>query len=384
MADVALAVKQLDVEMSTVPSMAAGGECGFFGCDGGCGLGFCGGGCGLDGCGPGFGDGSCLQEGGGGGSEEDETSTFKLCCATATPTVTTVCDYACADEASTSCVTLCTSLTISCEPTGFVNFSPGTVDADEIPLTLLDASDDAIASEANSMASWLNPFYTSMDPIMINGTTMTVSATAPAVTASASTATATAISATSCDIKSTSSSSYCSCDGGYGVTLSTKANKAQTTFLVCDVSPALTVSTILPKMTSTKTTSTSTTTSWDSDSTSVGFVIYQTYWSTSECPIGYTCESGDKWNAVYVVEDVDSDIILAQGTWNQGGMVDGSKAKFCDQTLTFTVDGDNIKGSSSVSKYGSYFCKKGSLPEDTTFYDSENTDLMMPQRDETV
>ncbi|KAJ6031531.1 hypothetical protein N7540_002263 [Penicillium herquei] len=315
-----------------------GGGCGFFGCDGGCGLGFCGGGCGLDGCGPGCGDGSCLQEGGGGGSEEDETSTSESCSATATPTVTSFCDYACADEARNT--------------------------AD-----LLDASDDAMFTEASSVASWLNPFYTVLDPVMMNGTTMIGSATAPTVTAL--TTTITAISATSCDIKSTSSSSYCSCDGGYGVTLSTKANKASTTFLVCDVSPALTVSTILPKITSTKTTSTTATTASISESTSVGFSLYATSWSASECPIGYTCESGDKWDAVYM--DDGSDLVLIKGTWNEGGMVDGSKATFCDQTSTFTIDGDNIKGSSSVSKYGSYVCEKTSLPEDSTFYDSENT-----------
>lgn len=316
--------------------------------------------------------GSCLQEGGGGGSEEDETSTSESCSATATPSVTTVCDYACPDGASTSCATLCTSLTISCEPTGFVNFSPGTVDADGIPATLLDASDDAITSAAQAAASWLNPFYTSLDPVMTNGTTMTASATAPAVTTSTSKTTATAISASSCAITSASSSSYCSCDGGYGVTLSTKANTAKTTFLVCDVTPELTVSTILPKTTSTKTTST--TTSSASESTSTGFALYMTYWSASECPIGLTCESGSKWNAVYV-ENLwgDQEAVPLKGTWNEGGMVDGSKATFCDQTSTFTIDGDGLKGSSSSSKYGSYVCKKHAVPEENTWYDSENT-----------
>ncbi|KAI3006398.1 CAZyme family GH18 [Aspergillus niger] len=349
-----------------------GGECGFFGCDGGCGLGFCGGGCGLLGCGPGCGAGKCLQEGGGGGSDEEETSTSGACSATATPSVTTVCDYACPDGASTSCATLCTSLTISCEPTGFVNFSPGTVDADALPLTLLEASDDAMTSDAESVASWLNPKYTSMDPVVTSGTTMTASATAPAVTTSPKN-TATAISASSCDIKSTSSSSYCSCDGGYGVSLSTKANQAKTTFLVCDVTPALKISTITPTTTSTTSQSTSTTSSV-SQSTSTGFALYMTYWSASECPIGLTCEDDGKWNAVMVENLVgDETAVPIRGTWNQGGMVDGSQATFCDQTSTFTIDGDDIKGSSSVSKYGSYVCKKAPVPEENTWYDSENT-----------
>ncbi|GFN18557.1 class V chitinase [Aspergillus tubingensis] len=317
-----------------------GGACGFFGCDGGCGLGFCGGGCGLLGYGPGCGAGKCLQEGGGGGSDEEETSASEACSATATPSVTTVCDYACPDGASTSCATLCGSLTISCEPTGFVSFSPGTVDADALPLILLEASDDAMTSDAESVASWLNPKYTSMDPVVTSGTTMTASATAPAVTTSPKN-TATAISASSCDIKSTSSSSYCSCDGGY----------------------ALTNSTITP-----------TTTSTTSQSTSTGFALYMTYWSASECPIGLTCEDDGKWNAVMVESLVgDETAVPIRGTWNQGGMVDGSQATFCDQTSTFTIDGDDIKGSSSVSKYGSYVCKKAPVPEENTWYDSENT-----------
>ncbi|KAH2284926.1 hypothetical protein KXW02_002191 [Aspergillus fumigatus] len=284
---------------------------------------------------------SCLQEGGGGGSEEEETSTSESCSATATASVTIV--------------------------------APGTVDADALPLTLLEASDEAMTSAAESVASWLNPKYTSLDPVMISGTTITASATAPAVTTSASITSATAISASSCDIKSASSSSYCSCDGGYGVTLSTKANKSKTTFLVCDVTPALTISTIKPTTTSTKPQSTSTTTS-ASGSTSTGFALYMSYWSASECPIGLTCEDDGKWNAV-MVENLWSDeaAVPIKGTWNQNGMVDGSQATFCDQTSTFTIDGDDIKGSSSVSKYGSYVCKKRAIPEENTGYDPENT-----------
>lgn len=117
-----------------------------------------------------------------------------------------------------------------CEPAAFVNFSPGPVDADAIPLTILDGSDDAVASTAASVASWF-----SLDPVMTSGTTMTASATAPAVTTSASTTTSTPIWASSWDIESASSSSYCSCDGEYGVTLSTNANKPKTSFLICDV-----------------------------------------------------------------------------------------------------------------------------------------------------
>lgn len=99
-----------------------------------------------------------------------------------------------------------------------------------------------------------------------------------------------------------------------------------------------------------------------------------TYWSASACPIGLTCESNGKWNAV-MVENLWSDEVAVplKGTWNQGGMVSGSQATFCDQTSTFTIDGDDIKGSSSDSKYGSYVCKEQAVPEDNTWYDSENT-----------
>lgn len=372
-----------------------GGECGFFGCDGGCGIGFCGGGCGLLGCGPGCGDGkfnesnnsinnlarwliistgqeadflflvfsgSCLHEGGGGGNEEEEeeeSSSTESCSATATPTVSTICDYACAQESDTACVTLCTSLTMSCEPTGFAAFSPGSVESDPWPLSLIEDSDDAMASEANAAASWLNVQYTVMDPVIINSTTVTDSATAPnvAMTTTVTKTTATAISASSCAIQTTSSSSYCSCDGGYGVSLSTKTNAAKSTFLVCGVTPALTVSTITPKTTTTKTTSTKTTTASDSASTTISFAILQTYWSADECPIGLTCEKNSEWNAVYVSTKA-GDFIYVKGTWNSDGEIDGAKATFCGQTSTFTKDGDEIKATSDDSKYGSYVCKE--------------------------
>ncbi|KAJ6079162.1 hypothetical protein N7467_008915 [Penicillium canescens] len=176
---------------------------------------------------------------------------------------------------------------------------------------------------------------------------MTTSATAPSVALTTTTTktTATAISATSCAIQTTSSSSYCSCDGGYGVSLSTKTNAAKSTFLVCGVTPALTVSTITPKTSSTKTTSTKTTTSSTSQSTSTGFSLAMVYWSASECPIGSTCEKGHKWNSMMVT--TDNEAAYLKGTWNKGGMVDGAKATFCGQTSTFTIDGDNIKGTSS-------------------------------------
>lgn len=52
----------------------------------------------------------------------------------------------------------------------------------------------------------------------------------------------------------------------------------------------------------------------------------------------------------------DADLVQISGTYNKGGMVSGTKAKFCDQTSTFTIDGKLVDGSSSKGSYGSYTC----------------------------
>ncbi|PYI12289.1 hypothetical protein BO78DRAFT_412500 [Aspergillus sclerotiicarbonarius CBS 121057] len=44
---------------------------------------------------------------------------------------------------------------------------------------------------------------------------------------------------------------YCTCNGGYGVSLSTKTNAAHSTFPICAADPPLTVTTITPTTTST-------------------------------------------------------------------------------------------------------------------------------------
>lgn len=103
-------------------------------------------------------------------------------------------------------------------------------------------------------------------------------------------------------------------------------------------------------------------------------MMYMFYWSDSECPIGFTCEYEGKWNAVMVADFVSHEVAVAiQGTWNQDDMVDGCKATFCDQSLNFAIYGKNIRGSSSVTKYGSYIWKKLTLLGENTRYDSENT-----------
>lgn len=234
------------------------------------------------------------------------------------------------------------------------------IPTDYVNILDYDTAADAQSSSASSAASWLNPRYTSWDPILISGTTFTASATTPSVavtsTTSSKTSTATAISATSCDLAITSASTYCNCEGGFGVSLSTKTNAAKSTFLVCAADPPLTVSTIKPtSTTTTKTTSKTTTTP---SATATGFLITYVECESSICPIGQTCDSNGEWDFMAVQPLVDdAELVQISGTYNKGGMVSGSKAKFCDQTSTFTTDGKLVDGSSSDGSYGSYSCK---------------------------
>ncbi|KAK9424886.1 putative chitinase [Seiridium unicorne] len=340
------------------------GECGFFGCDGGCGLGFCGGGGGLLGCGPGCGDGACLVDGGGGGGDSgEESSTSESRAATATPTTTTVCDTACAQETS-SCATLCTTLTYACEPTAFGSIEIATLDDETWDEDQINVDEDAMNEEASSAASWLNPLYTSWDPILISSTTYTASGTTPSIAAATSTKSSsssqTAISVTSCGTTKTvdgsSTSTYCTCNGGFAVDLSTKTNAAHTTFMICGADPALTISTITPTSTSTKTTSTKTTTTM-----------------AASTQTGQTCDSNGDFNfeGIQPQNPDNPDIVQISGTYNKGDMVTGTKAKFCGQTSSFTIDGDNIKGSSGDDSYGSYTCEKSSISSDS-YCDSDN------------
>lgn len=57
----------------------------------------------------------------------------------------------------------------------------------------------------------------------------------------------------------------------------------------------------------------------------------------------------------------NSDIVEISGTYNKEGMVSGTKATFCGQTSTFTIDGDLIKGVSDDDSYGSYMCEVSSF-----------------------
>ncbi|KAL4938741.1 hypothetical protein BDV06DRAFT_231555 [Aspergillus oleicola] len=344
------------------------GECGLFPCDGGCGLGFCGGGCGLDACGPGCGEeGGCIQAGGGGdvGSEDtnpDESSTS--CTSTASPTVTTICDYACKDTSDT-CSTLCTSLTVTeaCEPTaGSANLQIGDVIADDVG-DVYEASDKDIEAEGNSLASWLNPFYTDWDPVLISGTTLTISATPPDVaTNTATKTTQTVISVTSCDLKTTSTgssskqSTYFACDGGYGLSLSTKTNARRSTYLICDAYPPLTITTIEPAPSTTITKTPSETGGSGSGSG-----------KSIDCPLVGSCTASEYNDSMYVIIG-KTDVVFVKGTFTEGGMVDGGTAEICGDETVFSVDGDVITGKICGSG-NSFKCTKSSevteLLEDT-------------------
>ncbi|BCS04473.1 uncharacterized protein AKAW2_80274S [Aspergillus luchuensis] len=356
------------------------GECGFFGCDGGCGLGFCGGGCGLEGCGPGCGDGSCLQPGGGGGQDSEETSTSS-CSSEATPTTKSFCDVSCPEASETSCVTWCSTMTLSCEPTGMANLLVANMDIDDVGDVIYSADDSAVSSSAWSAASWLNPQYTGWDPITVNGTTLGISGAAPtvAMTSTVSKTTATAVSVTSCGLQTTkgasSTSTYCTCNGGYGISLSTKTNAAHSTFLICAADPPLTVTTITPTTSTTQKKTTSTTTTTASKSSETGFAITYVKCYSSTCPVGKTCEADGSFDVMGVQpfgDDDDAQIVQISGSYNQEALVNGGKAKFCGQTSKFTVSGDNVSGSSSSSKYGTYTCLKYSDPTTVTVHDKDN------------
>lgn len=133
---------------------------------------------------------------------------------------------------------------------------------------MVDETDNELDADASSVASWLNPLPPFLDPIMISSTTFKTLASTPSIAAATSRKTSTnsqtAISATSCGTTTTvggsSTSTYCTCKGGFAVDLSTETNTAHTTFMICGADPALTTSTIIATRISTKTTGTKTTT----------------------------------------------------------------------------------------------------------------------------
>ncbi|KAJ6092295.1 hypothetical protein N7467_004264 [Penicillium canescens] len=97
-------------------------------------------------------------------------------------------------------------------------------------------SEDEQNAQAMTFASFINPQLSSADPIMISGITVFGSMSLTAAPSKTS-STATGISATSCNLQSitgsasTDISTICSCNGGFGASLSTKSNAAKSTFL---------------------------------------------------------------------------------------------------------------------------------------------------------
>ncbi|GAA83940.1 class V chitinase [Aspergillus luchuensis IFO 4308] len=255
------------------------------------------------------------------------------------------------------------------------------MDIDDVGDVIYSADDSAVSSSAWSAASWLNPQYTGWDPITVNGTTLGISGAAPtvAMTSTVSKTTATAVSVTSCGLQTTkgasSTSTYCTCNGGYGISLSTKTNAAHSTFLICAADPPLTVTTITPTTSTTQKKTTSTTTTTASKSSETGFAITYVKCYSSTCPVGKTCEADGSFDVMGVQpfgDDDDAQIVQISGSYNQEALVNGGKAKFCGQTSKFTVSGDNVSGSSSSSKYGTYTCLKYSDPTTVTVHDKDN------------
>lgn len=153
---------------------------------------------------------------------------------------------------------------------------------------------------------------------------------------------------------------------------STKTPSAKTTSIEMtrtEMTSAKTTSTetISSKKISTKTTSTA------AAATSTGFSIVYVSCETITCPVGKTCDSDGDFDmeAIQPQNPDNPDLVEISGTYNEGGMVGGTKAKFCGQTSKFTIDGDDIKGSSSDDMYSVYTCKKSSLAS-VLYYDSDS------------
>lgn len=156
---------------------------------------------------------------------------------------------------------------------------------------------------------------------------------------------------------SSQTSTYCSCDGGFGVNLSTKTNAAKTTFLVCDVDPALTVSTITPTATSTSTMSTTKITTSES-ATATGFYIWKMQCDELICPQLSCSLNPADYMALRAVGNhgcSDSDLIQLKGTYDKDGMVEGATATFCGQTSTFSMPENGVVSVTSDSGV-SYEC----------------------------
>ncbi|KAJ5146324.1 uncharacterized protein N7515_000888 [Penicillium bovifimosum] len=355
------------------------GKCGIFGCDGGCGIGFCGGGCGLFGCGPGCGGGNCMIKGGGGGTggggegpEDDQQSTSSTSCTeTASMSTTTACDTACADAADTACATICDAVTVGgCTPT-----ATAAVQIDALigeSWDWINDSEDEQNAQAMSFASFINPKLSSADPIMISGTTFSGSMSLTAAPSKSSSA-ATGIAATSCDLSSVTGSAsadistICSCEGGFGASLSTKTNAAKSTFLICAVDPPLTITTIEPT-TTTKTAKVTYTQPADSDSTPLGFVIMNEQHETENA----------LWTYLSVQTHSDFDeMFQISGSLMKSKVEEGSQAKFCGQTTTFspTGNGDLLKGKSDTGAI--FTCTMDNDQDPITLYPSNRPEKIV-------
>lgn len=138
---------------------------------------------------------------------------------------------------------------------------------------------------------------------------------------------------------SKASSTICTCNGGFGASLSTKTNAAKSTFLICAVDPPLTVTTIKPT-TTTKTATVSYTQPADGDSTPLGFIIMN---------LLHESDYGN-WNYMSVSQGDLSEVFPISGSMMKSEVETGSQAKFCGQTTTFstTKGGGILQGKSDT------------------------------------
>ncbi|MCJ1479344.1 hypothetical protein MMC13_008029 [Lambiella insularis] len=223
---------------TTCKLFGCNGGCGLFGCGGGCGIDFCHGGCGLFGCGPNCPacngitppDGSPGGENGNDGSSSIPQSTGTTTTSSCSSGTTTACNTVCSvigSGCSSSCFPLpnvCTSYT-----------GPSIVQATPLVLPDIEEDDAQLESDANYIATLMNPILFSIDPVQINGTlflagistTTTANSTlppSPSATRTTSTTSilsaapsVTAVSTLNCylgeDPNMGALSIYCNCDG---------------------------------------------------------------------------------------------------------------------------------------------------------------------------
>lgn len=126
-----------------------------------------------------------------------------------------------------------------------------------------------------------------------------------------------------------STTTFCTCNGGWGAVLSTKTNAAKSTFLICAVDPPMTITTIQPTKTTSTTASKTTTTSTGSEPTETGFTIWK-----------FSCSNDVDLDWYYNVvvphgKFVCNDYVHIRGSYLENFIESRAEASFCGQTSEF-------------------------------------------------